>query len=80
MAHIVRSARGVRVDFDLLKIKKQMASAPKPTNVAARESFIDQKFKRKLKKIKREVQVVEPPLRAEPDIDNQQTEESQDES
>lgn len=45
-----RSARGEIVDFDLLKIKEQIANAPKPTNVRAREDFIDQKFKRRLKK------------------------------
>jgi hypothetical protein len=70
MGHTVKSARGQNVDFDLLKIKQQIASAPKPTDVKARESFIDQKFKRKLKKLTRdaktqiaereEPQVVEP--------------------
>lgn len=54
MAKIVKSARGASVDFDLLKIKQQIASAPKPTDVKARESFIDQKFKRRLKKLTRE--------------------------
>jgi hypothetical protein len=52
MAKGVRSARGEVVDFDLLKIKQQMAAAPKTTNVKAREDFIDQKFKRRLKKMK----------------------------
>lgn len=51
----VKSARGAVVDFDLLRIKQQMASAPKTTNVQAREDFIDQKFKRRLKKLKRDV-------------------------
>lgn len=51
----VRSAKGETVDFDLLKIKSQIASAPKTTSVQAREDFIDQKFKRRLKKLKREV-------------------------
>lgn len=46
----VISARGERVDFDLLKIKEQIASAPKATVVRAREDFIDQKFKRRSKK------------------------------
>lgn len=55
MAKPVKSARGDLVDFDLLKIKQQMASAPKPTNVRAREDFIDQKFKRRIKKLKSDV-------------------------
>lgn len=55
MAKSVKSARGVIVDFDLLRIKQQIASAPKATTVQAREDFIDQKFKRRLKKMKRDV-------------------------
>jgi len=51
----VRSARGVEVNFDLLKIKQQIASAPKTTEVKARESFIDQKFKRRLKRVQAQV-------------------------
>lgn len=54
MSKAVRSARGATVDFDLLRIKQQMASAPKPTTVQAREDFIDQKFKRRLKKMQRD--------------------------
>ncbi|TFH10497.1 MAG: hypothetical protein E4H14_02435 [Candidatus Thorarchaeota archaeon] len=55
MPKAVRSAKGQTVNFDLLKIKQQMASAPKTTTVQAREAFIDQKFKRRLKKMKRVV-------------------------
>lgn len=54
MSKAVKSARGATVDFDLLRIKQQMASAPKTTTVQAREDFIDQKFKRRLKKMKRD--------------------------
>jgi hypothetical protein len=49
MAGSIRSARGAMVDFDLLKIKQQIASAPKTVIVEARENFIDNKFKRQLK-------------------------------
>ena len=49
------SARGEMVDFDLLKIKAQIAAAPKTIVVKAREDFIDQKFKRRLTKQIREV-------------------------
>jgi hypothetical protein len=55
MAKPVRSARGETVDFDLLRIKQQIASAPKTTNVKAREDFIDQKFKRRIKKLNRDI-------------------------
>ena len=61
MKKMTRSARGVLVDFDLMRIKQQMETAPKPTDVKARESFIDQKFKRRLKKITQEVVVPPPP-------------------
>lgn len=57
MSKSVKSVRGDTVNFDLLKIKQQIASAPKPTDVKAREDFIDQKFKRRLKKLTREVNV-----------------------
>lgn len=50
----VRSARGAIVNFDLLKIKQQMADAPKPVLVEARENFIDNKFKRTVKRQIRE--------------------------
>ncbi len=46
-----RSARGEMVDFDLLKIKSQIASAPPTTDVTTRQNLIDQKLKRKVKRI-----------------------------
>ena len=55
MARIARSAKGLKVDFDVLKIKEQIASAPKPTTVQAREDFIDKKFKRRLKRLTKDV-------------------------
>jgi len=53
-----RSAKGEVIDFDLLKIKAQIASAPKPTDVRNREDFIDKKLRRRTKKIKK-VETVE---------------------
>lgn len=47
-----RSAKGVLVDFDLLKIKRQMSEKPISIDVKAREAFIDQKLRRRLRKIK----------------------------
>lgn len=49
------SARGERVDFDLMKIKEQIAAAPKTITVKAREDFIDQKFKRRLNRQIKEI-------------------------
>lgn len=43
MAHIIRSVQGVPVDFDLLKIKQQLASTPAPVSVDKRRKFIDEK-------------------------------------
>jgi hypothetical protein len=45
----VKSARGETVDFDLLKIKGQLASVPKPVDIVHRESYIDRKLRRRQK-------------------------------
>lgn len=58
MSKGVKSARGAVVDFDLLKIKQQIASAPKTVQVQEREDFIDNKFKRRLKRMKADVSVL----------------------
>lgn len=50
MTRLVRSARGVLVDFDLIRIKEQIASAPQPTTVASREAFVDSKLKRHVRR------------------------------
>jgi uncharacterized membrane protein len=46
----VRSAKGTIVDFDLLKIKNQMAKKPISIDVKAREAFIDAKQRRRIRK------------------------------
>lgn len=51
MGKKARSARGVVVDFDLMKIKEQMASAPTPLEVKTRQNFIENRLKRRLKKV-----------------------------
>lgn len=45
-----RSARGEKVDFDLMKIKAQLADAPKTIEVENREEVIVAKRKRVRKK------------------------------
>ncbi len=50
MTNLVKSARGEIVDFDLLRIKHQISAAPTAVNVQARQSFIDNKLKRRTKK------------------------------
>lgn len=47
MAVIGTSARGEVVDFDLLRIKQTLASSPAPTEVAARENFIERRLSRR---------------------------------
>lgn len=47
----VKSAKGRVIDFDLLKIKRQMAGKPVTIDVKARQNFIDQKARRRLRKI-----------------------------
>jgi hypothetical protein len=43
MANFVRSARGELVDFELMAIKHQLASAPVPKAVEDRKKAIDEK-------------------------------------
>lgn len=50
MANKVRSARGDMVDFDLIKIKQQIASRAPTQDVRARQDFIERKLHRRLKK------------------------------
>lgn len=49
MTKMVRTARGDLVDFDLIKIKQQLADSPAPTEVTARENFVEKRLKRKLR-------------------------------
>lgn len=43
MGQLIRSARGELIDFELLAIKQQLASAPKPKAVEQRQKAIDLK-------------------------------------
>lgn len=43
MPRIVRTARGVQLDFDTIIIKQQLAQAPMNIEVARRKEFIDSK-------------------------------------
>ena len=56
MAKIGISARGERVDFDILSIKQQLASKPVAVGVDSRRKFIDTKEGIKPKDIKQPVQ------------------------
>ena len=51
MAKIVRSARGELVDFELLAIKAQLATAPVPRAVEQRKAAIDEKDGVKTKQV-----------------------------
>lgn len=51
MAKLIRSARGTQVDFDLILIKQQIASSAAPTNVQAREDFIENKIRRRSRRV-----------------------------
>lgn len=61
-----RSARGELVDFDLLKIKQQIASAPPSTDVTRRKDFIENRLRRRTKK----APVVVAPVDVEPSVPN----------
>lgn len=43
MGQLIRSARGELIDFELLAIKQQLASAPVPKVVEQRKQAIDEK-------------------------------------
>lgn len=43
MAQLIRSARGELIDFEMLAIKQQLASAPVPKAVEQRKQAIDAK-------------------------------------
>jgi hypothetical protein len=43
MGKMARSARGEIVDFDLIAIRQQLASAPPPVEVSTRREYIDNK-------------------------------------
>ena len=51
MGKKIRSARGEQVDFDLLRIKEQIASSPPPMDVKKRQDFIEKRLRRRLKKV-----------------------------
>ena len=50
MGKRVKSARGQIVDFDLLKIKEQIAAAPPPVDVQQRQDFVERRLRRRAKK------------------------------
>jgi len=56
MPKIVRSIKGDMVDFDLLKIKQEMKSAPSPLEVTERRNYIDNKLQRRIRRAKEELQ------------------------
>lgn len=43
MGRVARSAMGQIVDFDLIAIRQQLASAPPPVEVTTRREYIDNK-------------------------------------
>lgn len=75
MAVIGRSAKGEIVDFDILKIKQQLASRPAAVSVDGRRKFIDTKDGVKPKEQKQQVQnalriltTEEEPVITQPDL------------
>jgi len=55
----VKSARGEVVDFNLLRIKEEIASAPTTTEVRARQDFIDKRLRRRVKTIQPQPQKID---------------------
>jgi len=50
MVRKTRSAKGVEVNFDLMKIKEQIASQPPSIDVRKRQDFIESRLRRRPKK------------------------------
>lgn len=51
MAKLIRSARGTQVDFDLILIKQQITASAAPTNVQSRADFIENKVRRRTRRV-----------------------------
>lgn len=66
MGKSVRSARGELVDFDLLRIRENLGSSPKTSTVKAREDFIDNKFKRRMRRLAETTAVALPTAQVPP--------------
>lgn len=49
MGKKVRSARGVIVDFDLMKVKQEIANA-QPVDVSDRTAFVEKRLRRRTKR------------------------------
>lgn len=79
MGKKVRSMRGEIVDFNLQQIKSQMKSNPAPHTVRARQNFIDQKLRRRVKKVQDDLgkldstkvdrKIAEAPAKEQPKVD-----------
>jgi len=54
MPNKVKTARGQTLDFDILKIKEQIATAPQELHVRKRKDFIEQRMRRKIKSVAKE--------------------------
>lgn len=59
----VRSAKGVLVDFDLMKIKETLEAEPAPTDVRARQDHIDARLRRRMRTMKPTALPTTPPKR-----------------
>ena len=69
MAKKVRSARGVLVDFDLLKVKQQIAESP-AVDVTAREDFVERRLRRRTRRTATPVKpIVAEPTESLDDVD-----------
>ena len=73
MSKQARSARGEIIDFDLLAIKQQLATAPVPVSVDQRRRFVDEKDGIKAKPVlpaafAMAVEAVEESAAAEPEV------------
>jgi len=51
MTKKARSAKGMMVDFDQIKIKQQLTDKPTPIEVQQREDQVDQRLKRRIRRL-----------------------------
>lgn len=65
----VKSARGVTVDFDLLRIKEQISAEPAPLDVTARQKHIDSRVRRRLRNTKKSNLPTTPTTKSKPVVD-----------
>lgn len=66
-----RSVRGEMVDFDLIRMKQQMATATPPLNVKQRQEFIEKRMRRRVRKVPAPAPKITAPVEGESKVEGE---------